>query len=427
MDSPLLLTVAAIAGISAISALAALFYPARSVRLHGIMLVFVGVAVGALLGDAFIHLIPEASEALGESTAFWVLLGMGVFFVLEKFLHWHHHHEPHPADNEACTDCDDHVRPFGFLIIFSDILHNVVDGVIIAAAFLVSTEAGVATTLAVALHELPQEIGDFGVLLHAGFSRTRALFANVASALSAFLGAGLVFFAGTQSEAMIPALSALAAGSFIYIAAADLVPELHKHARARDSFIQFLAVIVGVLMMFGLTLIEGTPPVVAPDTGTALQNPEASAPPLAEAPAITRPAGAVLRRVIDGDTVEVIMPDGAAQRVRLLGIDAPETNAGTGKRSECYAAESTEALRNLAPIDSTLVLITDPTQDTRDIYGRLLAYMYRESTNVNEELVSQGAAREYTYKNRAYRFQTTFREREEEARLAELGLWAHCK
>ncbi len=427
MNDPLLLTLAAIAGISAISALAALFYPARSKKIHGLMLVFVGVAVGALLGDAFIHLIPEATESLGDHTALWVLLGMGIFFILEKFLHWHHHHEPHEAPEDACEDCDDHVRPFGFLIIFSDILHNVVDGVIIAAAFLVSTEAGIATTLAVALHELPQEIGDFGVLLHAGFSRTRALFANVASALSAFLGAGLVFLLGSQSEAMIPALSALAAGSFIYIAAADLVPELHKHARARDSLIQFLAVIVGVLMMFGLTLIEGTPPVVAPDTGTALESTEMSAPPSNTARAPARPDGAVLRRVIDGDTIEVVMPDGAAQRVRLLGIDAPETNAGTNKRPECYAVESTDALRNLTPIDSPLVLITDPTQDTRDIYGRLLAYVYRESTHVNEELISLGAAREYTYKNRAHRFQTTFRNLEEEARLAELGMWSHCE
>ncbi len=423
MDSPVLLTLAAIAGISAISALAALFYPARSKNLHGLMLVFVGVAVGALLGDAFIHLIPEASETLGDSTALWVLLGMGIFFILEKFLHWHHHHEPHQETGDACDDCDDHVRPFGFLIIFADILHNVVDGVIIAAAFLVSTEAGVATTIAVALHELPQEIGDFGVLLHAGFSRTRALIANVASALSAFLGAGLVFLIGAYSEAMIPALSALAAGSFIYIAAADLVPELHKHARVRDSLIQFLAVIVGVVMMFGLTFFEASAPEIVPDTGTAFETT------LPEAPheINVRPTGAVLLGVTDGDTIRVRTEGGSEEKVRLLGIDAPETNAGKNGPPECFASEATEALRSILPKDSHLVLITDPTQDTRDTYGRLLAYVYIGRTHVNELLVAEGAAREYTYKNRTYNFQTSFRNLEETARLSARGLWANCR
>ncbi len=427
MDSPVLLTLAAIAGISAISALAALFYPARSKNLHGLMLVFVGIAVGALLGDAFIHLIPEASETLGDSTALWVLLGMGIFFILEKFLHWHHHHEPHQETEDACDDCDDHVRPFGFLIIFADILHNVVDGVIIAAAFLVSTEAGVATTIAVALHELPQEIGDFGVLLHAGFSRTRALIANVASALSAFLGAGLVFLIGSYSEAMIPALSALAAGSFIYIAAADLVPELHRHARVRDSLIQFLAVIIGVVMMFGLTFFEASAPEIVPDTGTAFKTTDSPflLDPVHEVNA--RPTGAVLLGVTDGDTIRVRLENGGEEKVRLLGIDAPETNAGKDTKPECFAPEATEALRAVLPNGSALMLMTDPTQDTRDTYGRLLAYVYIGKTHVNEVLVKEGAAREYTYKNRAYNFQTSFRSLEETARLSARGLWANCR
>lgn len=433
-------TIIAIACMSAISALAALFYPRRAAKLRSLMVLFVGIAVGALLGDAFIHLIPEASEALGaHATALWVLAGMALFFVLEKFLHWHHHHETHEVHAEghqhACVDCDEHVRPFGFLIVVSDVLHNMIDGIIIAAGFLISPEAGIATAIAVALHELPQEIGDFGVLLHAGFSRTGALVANVASSFSAFLGAALVFIVGTNIEASIPIFSALAAGSFIYIATADLVPELHRHVAIRESLVQLAAVVLGVLIMFSLTFAEAPHADEGHETTTAhtdaaMESPAETSSPAHEAAARlgTERVRRYIERVVDGDTI--VVNDGHyIETVRLLGIDAPETNSATGKAPECYASEATQALRTLLPVGTAVLLETDPSQDTYDQYGRLLAYVYVAETpqrSVNETLVASGAAHEYTFKGRAYAQQSELRGAQEHASEQSLGLWALC-
>lgn len=255
MFDTFIVTLLAIALVSTISLIGVFFLPFGK-RTGTFITIAVGIAVGALLGDAFIHLIPEAAEALsGELLALWLLTGIGFFFVLEKLLHWHHHHELH-TEHEECADCEQHIAPFGHLILFSDVLHNIVDGAIIAAGFLVSTEAGIATTIAVALHELPQEIGDFGVLIHAGFSRARALLFNFLSACAAFVGAGVVFVVGTAIENAVPALSAFAAGSFIYIAMADLVPELHKNNALRTSLMQFGAVLFGVALMTALLVFE---------------------------------------------------------------------------------------------------------------------------------------------------------------------------
>ncbi len=252
-------------GVSLISFIGLFVLPNRIAQMRSLLLAFVGLAAGALLGDAFIHLIPEAYETLGGGTAMWILGGMGLFFIFEKFLHWHHHHAIHDEEHTDCHDCDEtHIAPFGKLIVFSDAFHNIIDGVIIAAGFLVSVEVGIATTIAVALHEIPQEIGDFGALLHAGFSRVQALIVNFISALTAFIGAGLVFFFGSSIEGIVPVLSALTAGSFIYIAASDLIPELHTAPRIRQSMVQFAAILIGVGVMFGLAALENNeevPPV----------------------------------------------------------------------------------------------------------------------------------------------------------------------
>ena len=250
-------TVLAIAGVSCISFVGLLALPHRIGQMRSLLLVLVGLAAGALLGDAFIHLIPEAYETLGEGVAVWILAGMGVFFVLEKFLHSHHDDTMHVEGDSDCHNCDDeHIAPFGKLIIVSDSFHNIIDGVIIAAGFLVSVEVGIATTIAVALHEIPQEIGDFGALLHAGFSRAQALLVNFFSALTAFLGAFLVFFIGSSIEGIVPILSALTAGGFIYIAATDLIPELHTTPRVQQSAAQLTAILLGVGIMFGLASLE---------------------------------------------------------------------------------------------------------------------------------------------------------------------------
>jgi zinc and cadmium transporter len=142
------------------------------------------------------------------------------------------------------------ISPVGRIVLFSDGVHNFLDGAIIAAGYLVSIEVGIATTVAIMLHEIPQEIGDFGILIHAGYSRTKALFVNFISALVAVVGSLSAILLGSYIEAIIPALVAIAAGSFIYIAGSDLVPELQKTSDAKKSALQFIAIIIGVSFVF---------------------------------------------------------------------------------------------------------------------------------------------------------------------------------
>ena len=219
----------------------------REDLLRKYIFVFISLAVGALLGDAFIHLIPEAFEHVGNTTHVSVLIIVGIliFFILEKFLHWHHHGE----DTEE-------IHPVGKLILFSDGVHNFIDGVIIGVSFLVSVPVGIATTIAVILHEIPQEIGDFAVLLHSGYTKSRALFLNFLSALCAVLGVLLAFVLGEAGETFSLWVLPIAAGGFIYVAVADLIPELHKTKEAKHSALQIIAVIAGVLAMIALTLLE---------------------------------------------------------------------------------------------------------------------------------------------------------------------------
>ena len=257
MNDPITYILIAVSIVSCISFIGLFLVPGRLLRVQSLLFFLISVAVGALLGDAFIHLLPESFEKLGGLNAgFWVLGGLGIFFVFEKFLHWHHHHELHTVPREDCEDCEEHIAPFGKLIIAADTLHNITDGAIIAAGFFISFEAGIATTIAVALHEIPHEAGNFGALLHAGFSRMRALLLNFASALSAFFGVIAVIIIGNSFENVVPIISALTVGGFIYIAVADLVPELHKTTHLKDSLIQFLAIIFGVMLMFGLLMFE---------------------------------------------------------------------------------------------------------------------------------------------------------------------------
>src|SRR3989338_3938961 len=178
---------------------------------------FISLAVGALLGDAFIHLIPETLEKFSNKTLASILIiaGIIIFLAIEKFLHWHHHGE----DKEAF-----HIHPVGKLILFTDGFHNLIDGIIIGVSFLISLPIGIATTLAVILHEIPQEIGDFAVLIHSGYTTKRALFLNFLSALMAILGVILALIFGNMAEAFSLWILPIAAGGFIYIALADLIP-----------------------------------------------------------------------------------------------------------------------------------------------------------------------------------------------------------
>lgn len=213
--------------------------------------ILISLAVGALLGDALIHLIPESFEEIANPThvSLAVIAGILVFFILEKFLHWHHHAH---GEDEVET-----IHTTGKMILVSDGVHNLIDGLIIGASFLVSTEIGIATTLAVLLHEIPQEIGDFGVLIHAGYSRAKALWFNFLSALTAVVGVVITFLLSNSSELLTMWLVPVAAGGFIYIALSDLIPELHKtEHNVLHSILQLSAVIIGIGAMALLLVLE---------------------------------------------------------------------------------------------------------------------------------------------------------------------------
>ncbi|MSU54363.1 MAG: ZIP family metal transporter [Candidatus Staskawiczbacteria bacterium] len=210
--------------------------------------IFISLAVGSLLGDAFIHLIPEAINGPLNSNIISVLiiLGMVIFFIIEKFFHWHHHGQDlHQL----------HVQPVGNLVLFSDGIHNLIDGIVIGVSFIVSIPVGIATTIAVILHEIPQEVGDFAVLLHSGYSKKRALWLNFLSGLTAIFGVIIAFILGQTSEGLIIWILPIAAGGFIYIAVADLIPELHKTKELKHSLFQIFALVSGVLVMLALAFI----------------------------------------------------------------------------------------------------------------------------------------------------------------------------
>lgn len=213
------------------------------------LLLFVSFSAGALLGDVFFHLLPETAEKFGFGfhTGFAVLAAILVFFVLENIIKWHHHHVG--VEEEE-------VHSFGHVNLIGDALHNFLDGLIIAGSYLVNMPLGIATTIAVILHEIPQEIGDFGILLHSGFSVNKALKFNFLSALAAILG-GIVGVAFTaQVEGFSAFLLPFTAGSFIYLAGTDLLPEIRKEKKAWAILQQFLAIILGMAVMAALLLLE---------------------------------------------------------------------------------------------------------------------------------------------------------------------------
>lgn len=235
--------------VSLISLIGVALLGIKADRLKKGLIYLISFAAGALLGDTFIHLLPEiAEEGFTLSISLYVLLGIAIFFVLEKGIHWQHCHEP---------ISEKHIHPFAYTNLIGDGLHNFIDGAIIAASYLISVPVGVATTIAVLLHEIPQEIGDFGVLLHAGFSKGKALFVNFLSALTAIIGAILVLWAGSSVEHLEKILIPIAAGGFLYIASSDLIPELHKHSsNFSKSLIQFLCFLLGIAVMAALLLLE---------------------------------------------------------------------------------------------------------------------------------------------------------------------------
>jgi zinc and cadmium transporter len=216
--------------------------------LNRLLLFLVAFSAGALIGGAFLHLLPEAiSETEPENLLnlfLYLILGFCTFFVLEHFVRWHHHHATsHPK-----------IMPFSYLILLSDGIHNFIDGLIIAGSFAVSFSAGLATALAVALHEIPQEIGDFGVLIYGGFKKKKALFLNFLSAISIIFGGLTGFFLSERIGENIIFLLPFAAGNFIYIAASDLIPEIKHKETFKKSFVHFFTFLLGIGIMWLMRL-----------------------------------------------------------------------------------------------------------------------------------------------------------------------------
>jgi zinc and cadmium transporter len=215
--------------------------------LQKILLYLVALSAGALMGGAFLHLLPESIEKGGGADTFvWVLVAFIIFFLIEKLLHWRHCHK---------TNCQ--VHTFGHMNLFGDSVHNFIDGIIIAASFVVSIPLGITTVIAIALHEIPQEIGDFGVLIYAGFEKKKALLLNFIVAMIAVLGGIFGYYLSTYAQNSIEVLLPFAAGGFIYIAASDLLPELRKETNFKKSIFSFLMFIIGILIMYGVKFIGG--------------------------------------------------------------------------------------------------------------------------------------------------------------------------
>lgn len=240
----------AVTAISLLSLSGALVLVTRREVMRRGLLILVSFAAGALLGDAFIHLLPEMvefEEGFPLASSFYVLLGIGIFFFLEKFLHWRHEH----------TTSETVVHPMAVTNLVGDAMHNFVDGAIVAGAMLVSTKLGVATAVAVALHEIPQELGDLGILMHAGLKPRRAVLLNLLSASFAIVGAVLALslesvLGGVVERFLVP----MTAGGFIYIAGTDLIPELHKESGVVKSVLQLLGLLAGVAVMAALLTLE---------------------------------------------------------------------------------------------------------------------------------------------------------------------------
>lgn len=220
-------------------------------RLKKIVLYLVSFAVGALFGDALIHLIPESLEHFGAGLlcSLLIILGILIFFVLEKFLRWQHCHIPTSMH---------HTHPIATLNLVGDAVHNFMDGLLIGAGFLVSPQIGMTTTLAIILHEIPQEIGDFGILIHKGLSVGKALFFNFLSALWAIGGAVISLALGPYVSGYAQILMPITAGGFLYIAGSDLIPELHHNEQEKisTSVLQFIMIILGVAVMALLRFLE---------------------------------------------------------------------------------------------------------------------------------------------------------------------------
>lgn len=252
------LMLAGVFAVSLISFVGVFTLGLRQSLLNNILFGAVAFAAGTLISAAFFDLIPEALAAGEEAgigntqVRLFIIAGILVFFSIERFISWHHHHHM-----EAKGEAHREVHAFTYLNLIGDGVHNFLDGTIIAASFVTDIPLGIATTIAIALHEIPQEIGDFGLLIYGGFSKAKALLFNFVSALMAVVGGVVGYVFLSQLGHLTIFLLAFAAGGFIYIATADLIPELHKESGIWKSITQFALMVSGIALIFGIISVFG--------------------------------------------------------------------------------------------------------------------------------------------------------------------------
>lgn len=248
MVSIFIYTLASVLVVSLISLIGLFTFAIKTEKLQKIIIYLISFSAGALLGDAFLHLLPEIiKQGFKIELSILILAGIVLFFSIEKFVHWQHCHMPITKS---------HVHSFAIVNLIGDGFHNFLDGLIIGASYLVSIPAGLATTLAVLIHEIPQEIGDFGILLHGGYSKKKALLMNFISALVAVIGAIAALLLSKYLTGMEKIITSLAIGGFIYIAGSDLIPELHKEYTTKKALLQLLFILIGIALIGSLLFLE---------------------------------------------------------------------------------------------------------------------------------------------------------------------------
>lgn len=244
-----LYTMLGVIGVSLLSLLGIVFFlfDERDVRAY--ILYFVSLSTGALLGDVFIHIVPEmASKASFASDLYVLLFGILFSFMLEKLIHWRHCH---------MLPSGTHHHPMGIVNMFGESVHNFIDGLVIAAGFVAGIPIGISTTLAVMIHEIPHEVGNVAILLHSGYPRRQAIAFNALSAAASVIGAAFVLATAASSEAISGAMLPFAAGNLLYIAGSDLIPELHKESKLLQSFGQLACIVVGMGLMYVVKVLQG--------------------------------------------------------------------------------------------------------------------------------------------------------------------------
>ncbi len=244
--------------VSLVSLVGATLFLFKKETLDKILLFLVSLSAGSLFGGAFLHLLPEAVKENGFtiSISLSILGGIMLFFILEKFVHWHHCHDLHCMEHGS-VEIAGHQNHLAIMNLVGDGIHNFIDGLIIGGSYLASIPLGIAATIAIVFHEVPQEISDWGVLLYSGLSKAKALLYNFFSALLAIAGTAIALMTGSSSEKFVEIILPFAAGGFLYIAGSDLIPELHKKsAFLKENIWQLFAILLGIGIALGLVFLE---------------------------------------------------------------------------------------------------------------------------------------------------------------------------